>query len=42
MKSRKKSKFNPLLFEVIESLKSRFQVDVKDVKLAIENLISRE
>ncbi|KAA1116411.1 hypothetical protein PGT21_013123 [Puccinia graminis f. sp. tritici] len=42
MKSRKKSKFNPLLFEVIEGLKSRFQVDVKDVKLAIENLISRD
>ncbi|WAR63630.1 hypothetical protein PtB15_17B230 [Puccinia triticina] len=42
MKARKKSKFNPLVFEVVEHLKSRFQVDVKDVKLAIENLISRD
>jgi len=42
MKARKRTKFNALVFEVVEYLKSRFQVDVKDVKVAIENLISRD
>jgi DNA-binding protein len=42
MKARKRAKFNALVFEVVEYLKNRFQVDVKDVKVAIENLITRE
>ncbi|PLW45501.1 hypothetical protein PCASD_05943 [Puccinia coronata f. sp. avenae] len=42
MKARKRAKFNALVFEVVEYLKNRFQVDVKDVKVAIENLITRD
>ncbi|KAI7934762.1 hypothetical protein MJO29_016025 [Puccinia striiformis f. sp. tritici] len=42
MKSRQKLKFNTLILDLIESLKNRFQVEVKDVKVAIENLIARD